>query len=73
MPNDALHQIASTPDLPQLLDVLATAAALGISERATRHLFNVRAFPIVKLGARVYVRRSDLVTYLADRTIAAAS
>lgn len=52
----------NTPE-PLLLDIPAAAAFAGTKERAMRHLFTQRVFPVVVLGTRLYVRRTDLLTY----------
>lgn len=54
---------------PLLMDVPAAAAFAGVKERAMRHLFNRRAFPLVALGTRLYVRRSTLLDYLEAQTM----
>jgi len=57
--------------LDELFTPAEAAAAVGRPERAIRHLFDKRAFPLVKMGRRVYVRRSDLEAYLTASTIPA--
>jgi excisionase family DNA binding protein len=57
--------------LEQLYTPAEAAAAVNRPERAIRHLFDKRAFPLVKMGRRVYVRRSDLAAYLTASTIPA--
>jgi len=52
----------------QLLDPAQGAALTGRPERAIRYLFDKRAFPLVRLGRRVYVRRSDFEAYLEAST-----
>jgi len=49
----------------ELLTVSECAECLNISTRHARHLFDTRAFPVVKVGRLVRVRRSDLDAYLA--------
>jgi hypothetical protein len=53
---------------PLLLNVPAAAGFAGITERAMRYLFTQRAFPVVALGTRLYVRRSDLLSYFDQQT-----
>ncbi len=50
----------------ELLTVSECAECLNISTRHARHLFDTRAFPVVKVGRLVRVRRSDLDAYLAQ-------
>jgi excisionase family DNA binding protein len=50
----------------ELLTVSECAAYLNITTRHARHLFDVRAFQIVKVGRLVRVRRSDLDAYVAE-------
>lgn len=47
-----------------LLDVRGVADYLGITERMARRLFDDRAYPVVKVGRRVYVKRTDLDDYI---------
>ena len=42
------------------------AEYLNITNRHARHLFDVRAFQVVKVGRLVRVRRADLDAYLAQ-------
>ena len=49
----------------ELLTVSECAEYLNITTRHARHLFDTRAFPVVKVGRLVRVRRSDLVAYIA--------
>lgn len=50
----------------ELLTVSECAESLNISTRHARHLFDTRAFPVIKVGRLVRVRRSDLDAYLAQ-------
>ena len=50
----------------ELLTVSECADSLNISTRHARHLFDTRAFPVIKVGRLVRVRRSDLDAYLAQ-------
>lgn len=50
----------------ELLTVSECAESLNISTRHARHLFDTRAFPVVKVGRLVRVRRADLDAYLAQ-------
>lgn len=50
----------------ELLTVSECAESLNISTRHARHLFDTRAFPVVKVGRLVRVRRVDLDVYLAQ-------
>jgi excisionase family DNA binding protein len=50
----------------ELLTVSECAEYLNITNRHARHLFDVRAFQVAKVGRLVRVRRSDLDTYLAQ-------
>jgi excisionase family DNA binding protein len=50
----------------ELLTVSQCAECLNITTRHARHLFATRAFPVVKVGRLVRVRKSDLDTYLAQ-------
>lgn len=53
---------------PILLDVPSAAELTGLSERAMRYLFTRRAFPIVTLGTRLYVKRADLLAHIEHNT-----
>ena len=53
---------------PLLLSIPGAAAFAGLKERAMRHLFTQRVFPVVALGTRLYVRRSDLIAYIDSHT-----
>jgi hypothetical protein len=54
--------------LPELLDVKALRAELGVSRAAAEAL--MRRLPIVQIEGlrKVYVRRSDVAGYLEART-----
>lgn len=54
-----------------LLDVPAVADTFNIPERAARELFNRRVFPLVQLGRRLYVRKSEVDAYFETVTIPA--
>ena len=49
-----------------LLDVRATAAILGLSEKAVRHLIERRVLPHRRIGRRVVVLRNELERWLSD-------
>ena len=49
----------------ELLTVAETAEYLNISTRHARHLFDTRAFAVVKVGRLVRARKTDLDSYLA--------
>jgi len=53
---------------PDLLPVPAVADYLSISERAVRDLVTRRQLPVIKIGQRIRVRRTDLDAYLAANT-----
>ena len=53
---------------PALLAVPEIADYLHISERAVRALVAQRALPVIKIGQRIRVRRTDLDTYLTANT-----
>ena len=52
----------------ELLTVNECAEYLNITNRHARHLFDVRAFQVVKVGRLVRVRRVDLDAYLAQHS-----
>ena len=56
--------------LPELLDVKALRAELGISRAAAEAI--MRRLPVVSIEdlRKVYVRRSDVAAYLEARTFA---
>lgn len=56
------------PDDLALYDVRQVGLELGIPERSARKLFDCRAFPLVHVGRRLYVRRIDLIAYLDHNT-----
>lgn len=66
-------QASTDPERPLLLDIPAAAEFAGIKERAMRHLFTQRVFPVVALGTRLYVRRGDLLAYFDRHTQPARS
>ncbi|MGB3730646.1 helix-turn-helix domain-containing protein [Microbacterium sp.] len=53
---------------PDLLTVPEIAAYLSISERGVRDLVHCHAIPVIKIGQRIRVRRTDLDAYLAAHT-----
>lgn len=55
----------------ELLTVSEVAAELRILPRTARRLFDQRAFPLVRIGRRLYVRRRELEAYLEANTISA--
>jgi hypothetical protein len=57
-----------TDRLPELLDVAALRAELGVSRAAAEAI--MRRLPIVSVEGlrKVYVRRSDVQRYLDERT-----
>jgi len=50
----------------ELLTVSECAEYLNISTRHARHLFDTRAFSVIKIGRLVRVRKSDLDEYLSQ-------
>lgn len=65
---ESSRQPSTDPERPLLLDIPAAAGFAGIKERAMRHLFTQRVFPVVALGTRLYVRRADLLAYFDRHT-----
>lgn len=59
------------PPRGPLLDILATAAYLGVNERNVRRIVAERRAPFVKLGAKVMFHKDDLDDYIASRTVPA--
>jgi hypothetical protein len=59
-----------TEPLPELLDVKALRAELGVSRAAAEAI--VRAVPVVTIDGlrKVFVKRTDVVAYLEARTFA---
>lgn len=49
---------------PALFNVKQAAIYLGRSERAIEHLIADRELPVVKLGRRVHLHRSDLDSWI---------
>lgn len=68
MPHPTRHD---EPHADTLLAVDDVADYLSINYHAARKLFNVRAFPLVRIGQRLYVRHRDVVAYLDAQTIPA--
>lgn len=57
---------------PQLLDVAQAAELTGLPTRTVRHMFDTRAFPLVRVGTRALrVWSTDLAAYLDAQTIPA--
>jgi len=56
-----------------LRGIAAIGAALGISERAAKHLIATGALPVFKLGGRVCCRRRTLTALIAEREAAGAT
>lgn len=56
-----------------LLDLPAVEAQYGLPLRTIRHLIHRPTDPltVVRLGRRVFVRRADLLAYLAAHTVEA--
>lgn len=56
-----------------LLDLPAVHAQYGLPLRTIRHLIYLPgdSLPVVRLGRRVFVRRADLLAYLAAHTVEA--
>ena len=63
-PNQA-HDLSPDP----LYTFTEAAAAFSMKPRTWRELFNTRALPLVRIGRRLYVRRSEVLAYLAAQTI----
>ena len=59
-----------TERLPELLDAKALQAELGVTRAAAEAL--MRRLPVVQIEGlrKVYVRRSDVASYLEARTFA---
>ena len=57
-----------TSPLPQLLDCKALQAELGVTRAAAEAI--MRQLPVVEIEGlrKVYVRRSDVLAYLEQRT-----
>jgi hypothetical protein len=70
---DLARPSGSTTEQSLLLDIPAAAGFAGMKERAMRHLFTQRVFPVVALGTRLYVRRADLLKYFDLHTRPARS
>ncbi|MGB0748168.1 MAG: helix-turn-helix domain-containing protein [Magnetospiraceae bacterium] len=62
---------APTTDI-ELMDVGATAAELGIGTRQVRHAVEKGVIPHVRIGSRVFFRRSTLAAWMAAQERAAA-
>ncbi len=56
---------------PRLLDVNTAAETLNIPARLCRDLFSRRAFPLVKIGRRLFVTEDDLAEWVASQKLAA--
>ncbi|MGH3701400.1 MAG: helix-turn-helix domain-containing protein [Pseudonocardiaceae bacterium] len=54
----------------RLLDVEATAALLGTTERFPRRLIEERRIEFVKIGGHVRIRESVLNAYIENNTVA---
>ncbi|MEA4944534.1 MAG: helix-turn-helix domain-containing protein [Propionicimonas sp.] len=52
----------------ELLDVAGIVAATGLAARTVRELVYTRQLPVVKVGSRAYVRRSDLADWIERNT-----
>jgi hypothetical protein len=59
-----------TERLPELLDVKALRAELGVTRAAAEAI--MRRLPVVQIEGlrKTYVRRSDIARYLDERTFA---
>lgn len=66
------HDPETPTPLDPLYSVRQAAAATGLPERTCRELFNRRYVPLVRIGSRLYVRRSDMLAYIDRRTTPAA-
>lgn len=66
--------MTTNPNNPggDLLDIPAIHREYGLPIRTLEHLlYTRRAVPTVRLGRRLYVRRSDLLAYFAAQTVPA--
>jgi hypothetical protein len=63
-------RLVDAAPLPELLDVKALRAELGVSRAAAEAI--VRAVPVVTIDGlrKVFVKRTDVVAYLEARTFA---
>jgi hypothetical protein len=68
VPVDRTDGGAVSRSLPQLLDVKALRAELGVSRAAAEAI--MRQLPIVQFEGlrKAYVKRADVLTYVAART-----
>ena len=60
-----------TPETDPLYTVEQIADFLNMKPRFWRHVFDTRAVPLVKLGRRLYIRRSTALAYVDAHTISA--
>ncbi len=63
----ALDTDGLPPDL-ELLDVAGVRTATGLSRDFCRRLVYGRQVPTVRIGGRVFVRRSDLASWIQANT-----
>jgi hypothetical protein len=68
-PTTGTHDPATDP----LYTFAQAAAAFNMNPRTWRGLFNTRAMPLVRIGRKLYVRRSDALAYLTAQTIPAST
>lgn len=63
MPESAL------PEPNPLYTAEQAAAAFGMKYRTWRGLFDSRALPLIRIGRRLYVRRSDALAFLTANAV----
>ncbi len=68
MVTNSAPETATSDPLFELLDIPAIVSLTHLSERFVTRLVYSRRVPVVKLGPRVFVRRSDLAALIENNT-----